>query len=129
TMERHNRQRSILKSNRSSRRHFLLSSMAALAAALPGGCSLGRDPRQDAASAATREASPTTAESARRPNILLIVADDWSYPHSGADGMTVVPTPALDRLAGQGARFTHAFVCSPSCSPSRAGILTGQTPN
>jgi len=64
-----------------------------------------------------------------RPNILLVIADDWSFPHTGIDGMRIVPTPAIDRLGREGAHFRRAFVASPSCSPSRAAILTGQTPN
>ena len=63
---------------------------------------------------------------ARRPNILLAIADDWSFPHAGAYGDTTVRTPTVDRLAREGVRFTHAFVAAPSCTPSRAALLTGQ---
>jgi arylsulfatase A-like enzyme len=62
----------------------------------------------------------------RRPNILIAIADDWSYPHAGIYGDRVVRTPAFDRIARDGARFTHAFVASPSCTPSRAALLSGQ---
>ena len=61
-----------------------------------------------------------------RPNIVLAIADDWSFPHAGIYGDTTVRTPTIDRLAREGARFTHAFVASPSCTPSRAALLTGQ---
>jgi arylsulfatase A-like enzyme len=61
-----------------------------------------------------------------RPNILLVIADDWSYPHAGAYGDRSVATPAFDRVAGEGARFINAFTAAPSCTPSRAAILTGQ---
>jgi arylsulfatase A-like enzyme len=61
-----------------------------------------------------------------RPNILLVIADDWSYPHAGVYGDRVARTPAFDRLAREGARFTHAFAAAPSCTPSRAALLTGQ---
>jgi len=60
------------------------------------------------------------------PNILLAVADDWSFPHAGVYGDRTVSTPSFDRIAREGARFTHAFVASPSCTPSRAALLTGQ---
>jgi len=60
------------------------------------------------------------------PNILLLLADDWSYPHAGALGDEVVKTPMFDRIAGEGVLFENAFVSAPSCTPSRGAILTGQ---
>lgn len=68
-------------------------------------------------------------ESAQRPNILFLIADDWSYPHAGVYGDRVVRTPAFDRLAAEGALFYNAYCASPSCSPSRAAILTGRHPH
>jgi arylsulfatase A-like enzyme len=62
----------------------------------------------------------------RRPNILLAIADDWSWAHAGVYGDRTVATPTLDRIAREGARFTYAFTASPSCTPSRAALLTGQ---
>jgi N-sulfoglucosamine sulfohydrolase len=70
-------------------------------------------------------AQPTSARP-QRPNILFAIADDWSWPHAGAYGDRTVATPTFDRIAREGARFTHAFTVSPSCTPSRAAILTGQ---
>jgi N-sulfoglucosamine sulfohydrolase len=67
-----------------------------------------------------------TAARSSRPNILFAIADDWSWPHAGAYGNPTVATPTFDRVAREGARFTHAFTASPSCTPSRAAILTGQ---
>src|ERR687897_551366 len=61
-----------------------------------------------------------------QPNILVIIGDDWSYPHASAYGDKVVKTPTFDRIAREGVRFTHAFVASPSCTPSRASLLTGR---
>jgi len=61
-----------------------------------------------------------------RPNILFAIADDWSWPHAGVYGDEVVKTPVFDRVAAEGALFAHAYCASPSCTPSRAGILTGQ---
>ena len=60
------------------------------------------------------------------PNILLCIADDWGWPHAGALGDEVVRTPAFDRLAREGVLFDHVFVSSPSCTPSRNALLTGQ---
>lgn len=62
----------------------------------------------------------------KRPNILFCIADDWSRPHAGAYGDPVVRTPTFDRLAREGALFQNAYVTAPSCTPSRASILTGQ---
>lgn len=63
---------------------------------------------------------------AKRPNILFAIADDWGWPHAGAYGDPVVKTPAFDRLAREGVLFEHAYVSSPSCTPSRNALLTGQ---
>jgi N-sulfoglucosamine sulfohydrolase len=68
----------------------------------------------------------TPQDRAPRPNVLFAIADDWSWAHAGAYGDRTVGTPTLDRVAREGARFTHAFTASPSCTPSRAAILTGQ---
>ncbi|MCP5527982.1 MAG: sulfatase-like hydrolase/transferase [Verrucomicrobiales bacterium] len=62
----------------------------------------------------------------RRPNILFAIADDWGWPHAGAYGDSVVRTPTFDRLSQNGVLFANAFVTSPSCTPSRGSILTGQ---
>ena len=61
-----------------------------------------------------------------RPNILICISDDQSYAHTGANGDPVVQTPAFDRVAREGLRFTHAFCDAPTCGPSRSAILTGQ---
>lgn len=66
------------------------------------------------------------AEPDARPNILLAIADDWGYPHAGCYGDPVVRTPTFDRLAREGTLFTQAFVSSPSCTPSRGALLSGQ---
>lgn len=61
-----------------------------------------------------------------QPNILFAIADDWGWPHAGAYGDPVVQTPAFDFLAREGVLFNHAYISSPSCTPSRNAILTGQ---
>jgi len=60
------------------------------------------------------------------PNILFCIADDWGWPHAGVYGDPVVQTPTFDCIAEEGVLFDHAFVSSPSCTPSRNAILTGQ---
>ncbi len=65
-------------------------------------------------------------ESAARPNIVLIVADDWAHMDLGVAGHPLLQTPHLDRLARDGVHFTRAFTPNPICTPSRAALLTGQ---
>jgi arylsulfatase A-like enzyme len=57
----------------------------------------------------------------------LALADDWAWPHAGVYGDRVVRTPTFDRVAKEGMLFSHVFCVSPSCTPSRAALLTGQT--
>ncbi|MFN7930276.1 MAG: sulfatase [Blastocatellia bacterium] len=71
--------------------------------------------------------SPPAAQTSQtRPNILIIVADDWSFPHAGVYGDKAVQTPNFDRFAREGTLFTNAYCASPSCTPSRASLLTGR---
>ncbi|MDX1680069.1 MAG: sulfatase [Akkermansiaceae bacterium] len=63
---------------------------------------------------------------AERPNILFCMADDWGWPHAGAYGDQEIKTPTFDRLAKEGALFQHAYVSSPSCTPSRNAAITGK---
>jgi arylsulfatase A-like enzyme len=75
----------------------------------------------------SRSAQPAVAQSGvARLNIVFLIADDWSWPHAGAYGDRVARTPTFDQLAREGARFTHAFAAAPSCTPSRASLLTGR---
>ena len=61
-------------------------------------------------------------------NIVIIVADDLGYADLGVQGSADVLTPRIDSLAAAGARLTNAYVSSPVCSPTRAGLLTGRYP-
>ena len=70
--------------------------------------------------------SALIATAQQRPNILFAIADDWGWPHAGAYGDPVVQTATFDRIAREGVLFHHAYVSSPSCTPSRGAILTGQ---
>ncbi len=60
-----------------------------------------------------------------QPNIILIMADDMGYESLGVNGSTEYSTPNLDRLAGEGIRFTHCY-SQPLCTPSRVKIMTGK---
>ncbi len=70
--------------------------------------------------------SSAACGSERPPNILFAISDDQSWLHAGAYGDDCVKTPAFDRIARDGVRFTHAYVACGSCTPSRSAILTGQ---
>ncbi|MBK1854807.1 sulfatase [Verrucomicrobiaceae bacterium 5K15] len=66
------------------------------------------------------------AAETKPPNIVFCIADDWGWPHASVYGDKVVKTPTFNRIAEQGVLFEHAFVASPSCTPSRNAALTGQ---
>jgi len=78
-------------------------------------------------------ATASFAAEVKRPNIVFCFADDWGR-YAGAyaqlDGRPsindVVRTPNIDRIAGEGVLFRHAFVTSPSCTPCRSSLLSGQ---
>lgn len=67
------------------------------------------------------------APAKRRPNVVLIVADDLGYADVGFQGISRdVKTPHLDSIAAAGVRFTNGYVSGSLCSPTRAGMLTGR---
>ena len=78
-------------------------------AGLPGPCCLGQN-----------------IDAGLRPNIVVIMGDDWSWPHASALKDKVVKTPNFDRIAAEGVLFENAFVSAPSCTPSRFAIVSGQ---
>jgi len=67
-------------------------------------------------------------EPTKRPNFVVIFADDLGYGDLGAFGNPVLRTPNLDRLAAEGQRWTQFYVAASVCTPSRAGLLTGRYP-
>lgn len=75
---------------------------------------------------ASADTPPVAA--ARKPNILFILVDDLGWMDLGCQGNSHLETPNLDRLASQGMRFTDAYAPAPVCSPTRAAIMTGQSP-
>ncbi len=91
-----------MQNSRFTRRNFLRATLGAVAA-----------------TAAGTAASP-------KPNILFVIADDWSSGHAGAYGCTWINTPNFDRVAREGVLFNNTFTSNPKCSPCRATILTGR---
>ena len=80
--------------------------------------------RREFLAAATGAAFGATR--ARKPNIVLIYADDVGYGDLSCYGATQVRTPNLDKLAGGGVRFTNVHASSATCTPSRYSLLTGE---
>lgn len=70
-------------------------------------------------------AGPAKSEP-KPPNIILLVADDLGYSDLGITGGKQIPAPHIDSLAAEGLRFSNAYVSSPVCAPSRAGLMTGR---
>jgi arylsulfatase A len=69
-----------------------------------------------------------TVRAQDKPNIVLILADDLGWADLGCYGSPWKNTPALDKLAAEGVRFTHACTAQPICSPARAALMTGRAP-
>lgn len=68
--------------------------------------------------------SVTTSD--KKPNFLIILADDAGYADFGFMGSADLQTPNIDRIASNGVYFTDAHTTASVCSPSRAGLLTGR---
>ncbi|HPA46332.1 MAG TPA: arylsulfatase [bacterium] len=91
---------------------------------LQGTCALGMTHSAPSIWAGnTRNSRPNSI--ARRPNILLIIADDQGYGDLGCHGNQYIRTPNLDRLASESVEFTR-FCVSPVCAPTRASLMTGR---
>jgi arylsulfatase A-like enzyme len=90
---------------------------------------VGIDAGVNAVARSDSDSATTSEPQTPRPNILFLIADDWSYPHAGIYGDPTVRTPTFDRLANEGALFENAYCAAPSCSPSRASILLGMFPH
>jgi arylsulfatase A-like enzyme len=72
--------------------------------------------------------SGSNAAAAEKPNIIVVLADDFGWGDPSCYGGTIAKTPHIDRMASEGVRFTQGYVASPICSPSRCGLITGQFP-
>ena len=68
------------------------------------------------------------ASAGPKPNIILIFADDLGYGDLGCYGSKRIRTPRLDKMAGEGIRFTNFYAMASICTPSRAALLTGSYP-
>ena len=64
----------------------------------------------------------------RPPNILMIMIDDLGWTDLHVQGNDLFETPRIDQLAGEGMRFTNYYAAAPVCSPTRAAVMSGQSP-
>lgn len=78
------------------------------------------------ASAAAIAAHPASAADAKKPNVIVILADDLGWGELGAQGNKQIPTPNIDSIPANGVKFTQGYVSGPYCSPTRAGLVTGR---
>ncbi|WP_226702696.1 sulfatase [Microbulbifer elongatus] len=75
---------------------------------------------------ACAKSDSASGASERPPNIVLLFADDAGFNDFGFQGSEVMQTPNLDKIAGEGVRFTQGYVSDATCGPSRAGLMTGK---
>lgn len=73
--------------------------------------------------------SMATAQKGMKPNIILVMADDQGWGDMGYNGHPHLVTPHFDKAAAEGLRFDRFYAAAPVCSPTRASVLTGRTPN
>ena len=69
------------------------------------------------------------ADSEKRPNILIVLADDLGYGDLACYGHPRIKTPHIDRFSREGLKLTSCYAAAANCSPSRAGLMTGRTPS
>ncbi len=72
--------------------------------------------------------APPTRASERPPNVVIFLTDDQGWGDLGCQGSRDIRSPRLDRLASEGVRFRNWYSAAPICSPSRAALLTGRSP-
>ncbi len=77
---------------------------------------------------ATSQETTGNIETSRKPNIILVMADDQGWGDVGYNGHPFVQTPALDAMAKDGFVFDRFYAAAPVCSPTRASVLTGRNP-
>ena len=81
--------------------------------------------RRELAEDEKAESSSPTIHAKRPPNIVFMFADDLGWGDLGCYGHPYARTPAIDRLASEGSRFTQFYVTGVTCCPSRTGFMTG----
>ena len=109
---------------------LILSASILSAAGRPGSTRAPADDPAEKAMAAKRKLLDKISDAGKvaehPPNVVFILADDLGYADTGIYGSKSIPTPHIDALARGGVRFTDAYVTAASCSPSRAGLMSGR---
>jgi arylsulfatase A-like enzyme len=111
-----------------ARKWVVVGSVLATAALVYAGA--GPTQAKDVA-AAQKKGVAAAQEASKKPNIILILSDDFGYGDAGVYGGGPgrgMPTPSLDRMADEGMTF-FSFYAQPSCTPGRAAVQTGRIPN
>ena len=81
-----------------------------------------------AVAATLSQNTSATAQAADKPNILFIISDQHFADTMSCNGIEILRTPSMDRIARDGVRFTKCYVSNPLCIPSRASFMTGKMP-
>ena len=76
----------------------------------------------------TAFSAESTGQKPRQPNIIIFYVDDLGWMDLSVQGSKFYETPAIDKLAGQGMRFTEAYTAHPRCVPARYAVMTGKYP-
>src|SRR5207247_4630033 len=79
-------------------------------------------------SVVTASVSPGADSPLKRPNVIIVLADDLGYGDLACYGHPSFKTPNLDRMAAEGARLMHFNCPAPFCAPTRASLMTGRYP-
>jgi len=88
-----------------------------------------RDKTMESGKSAYIEAPLSPVEAARPPNVVILLTDDLGKYEVSTYGAAHIVTPNIDQLGAEGVVFEEAYVTSPTCAPSRAGIMTGRVQN
>ncbi|GJL93726.1 MAG: arylsulfatase [Hyphococcus sp.] len=76
----------------------------------------------------SKSVSEDAQQTATKPNIIIILADDMGYGDLGVNGASRIKTPNIDAIARDGVNFTQFYASANICTPSRAGLMTGRYP-
>jgi arylsulfatase A-like enzyme len=106
--------------------HTALDRRTALKLAAMGTTGLFLSPRS--LFAEEPESKTTPYRNLRRPNVVIVLADDLGWRDTGYQGSPYAKTPQLDDMAAKGVRFDYFYAAQQMCSPGRFGILTGRAP-
>jgi hypothetical protein len=110
-----------------NRRDFLKATgPSAAGLILAGAVGLGAASLAIPGCTSSTELQTAAPQALKKPNFVFILIDDMGWSDLACYGSQFHETPNIDRLAGEGMRFTDAYAACPVCSPTRASIIAGQ---